>query len=401
MVVTDTYGHGTHVAGTIAATDNEVGNIGVAPDAGIYVIKASNEGGIFYNSDIIRGLNKCVELGNIDIVNMSLGGYGSNDDFRQAMENCADHGILCVSAAGNDATDRLHYPSAYKIGLSVAAYNSSKPDELAWFSNYGGNYNIVAPGVNICSAYLNGGYGWLNGTSMATPHVSGVAALIYGAYDIPKTREGADRVRDIIISNNDGIRYSFEDRYATGGVDIQKIFRSAYVRTPEAPKPSITVQADTKQSILSFEPTDAVIYYTLNGKKPDIYTSKVYTEPVHLDKAGKYKIKAIAVNKRSSSTISKATADVPANVISQYRVGSVTLSCKEKYKAGKTFTVKVSNNGKAIPAERFKWKCNKPEIATVDRYGNVTISPGASSGTTFKVKAILGGIKNKVKITIK
>lgn len=405
MNVTDENGHGTHVAGTIAALDNEVGNVGVAPDANIYAIKASTgEKGMFYTSDLVRALNKVVELGNINVVNMSLGGYGYNEDFKEAIENCTNHGILCVMAAGNDATNELHYPSAYGYGLGVAAYNQKKDGELAYFSNYGSrNCNIAAPGVDIWSSYKGGdnSYMLLSGTSMATPHVSGIAALIYSQYDIHKTREGADRVRDIIISNNDRIKYSYNGHSVMGGADIQNIFHSTYVRTPSVPKITVTEQKDTGQRIVEFAPTDSEIWYTLDGTMPNIYTSNVYSEPIRLDKSGKYKIRAIAVNKRCSSKKAKEKVTVPNDVISQDRVESVALSCKDTVKAGKTFAVAIKNDGAPIPSSRFKWKSSKPNIATVDKNGIVKVSESAKTGDSFKIKAILGGVKNKVKVTVK
>ena len=399
--VADLHGHGTHVSGTILARDNTVGNVGVAPDAKLYVVKVftrlDNGKDVAYTSDVIKGLNKCIELGNINVVNMSLGGNSYDANFRDAMDRCMEHGILTVVAAGNEGTDEPHYPAAFGIGLRVAAYGEN--GKLTYFSNYGDNANIAAPGSRIYSTYPGGLYTYLSGTSMASPEVAGVAALIYGSKDIPKNRAGANQVMHVILDNVDKKTYSYKDHSVTGGVDVQSIFHSNYIRTPQTPAATTKEQADTGQIIVTLT-SNADIIYTLDGSTPSLYNGKHYTDPIRLDKAGTYKLRAVAYKKRCGSQILKKKIEVKAGVISQERIESASIAGKKKIAPGKTSQMNIVNDGAPIPANRWTWSTNKA-IATVDSSGRVTVSSQAKSGATFKVMAKLGDVTTKKKITVK
>jgi len=177
----DDDGHGTHVAGTVAAEDNESGVVGVAPEAKLYALKAL-EGGSGYWSDIMAALQWCVDNG-IQVTNNS---YGSSGDpgytVKDAFDNSATAGVLHVAAAGNSGNppgrgDNVGYPARYLSVIAVAATDQS--DKRARFSSTGPDVELAAPGVAINSTLLGGGYGEKNGTSMASPHVAGVAALVW------------------------------------------------------------------------------------------------------------------------------------------------------------------------------------------------------------------------------
>lgn len=176
----DDEGHGTHVAGTIAAEDNSIGVIGVAPDASLYGVKVLNHLGDGSGSDIIAGIDWAVN-NNMDIISMSLGSnYGSSALL--AACNAADNaGIVVVAAAGNDGTlsgsgDSVDYPARYSSVIAVSSIDSVLNRQTR--ASSGPTVEICAPGVSIYSTTLGGSYGTKSGTSMATPHVSGVAALI-------------------------------------------------------------------------------------------------------------------------------------------------------------------------------------------------------------------------------
>jgi serine protease len=181
----DENGHGTHVAGTIGAEgNNSLGISGVAWQCQIMALRfLGPDGG--YTSDAIEALDYAVSMG-VKISNNSWGGGGYSQALYDAISNAAANGHLFVAAAGNGGSDLIgddtdltpHYPSSYGLEniISVAATNNQ--DQLAYFSNYGFiSVDIGAPGVDIVSTW-GGKYYWSSGTSMAAPHVAGVAALI-------------------------------------------------------------------------------------------------------------------------------------------------------------------------------------------------------------------------------
>lgn len=169
----DDHGHGTHVAGTIAAVKDEKGVVGVAPKAKIYGVKVLNASGSGTYSGIIAGIEWCVE-NDIDIINMSLGGRNSIDSFHLAVKAAYKKGITIVCAAGNDGK-AVNYPAKYAETLGISA--STSLNAIAYFSSRGPEIDFIAPGLNIYSTYKGGKYTTMSGTSMACPHVTGLAAL--------------------------------------------------------------------------------------------------------------------------------------------------------------------------------------------------------------------------------
>lgn len=176
--VTDLDGHGTMVAGIIAAVaNNSEGIVGVAPKVKIMPLKVlTSKGGNWIDLDLaiiyaaIKGA---------DIITMSLGGRSSLlfDAATQAAINFAyQKGCVLVAAAGNDNSSEPFYPAAYDKVIAVSAINQS--DQKAPFSNFGSYIDLCAPGVNILSTFINGKYAYGSGTSFAAPFVAGVAALL-------------------------------------------------------------------------------------------------------------------------------------------------------------------------------------------------------------------------------
>jgi len=180
---TDSYeddnGHGTHVAGIIAAKDDGVGIVGVAPDANVIALKVLNALGYGLLSDTIRALDWCIANG-VDVVNLSLGMERPSAALKRAVDKTYASGILIVSAAGNFGTedgegDTVEYPAKYESTIAVSAV---QPDgERASFSATGPAVEASAPGVFVASTYLGNGYAVQDGTSMAAPFVTGVLAL--------------------------------------------------------------------------------------------------------------------------------------------------------------------------------------------------------------------------------
>lgn len=175
-LIEDEQGHGTAVAGVIGASmNNAEGITGIAPQVNIIVIKAEcDENGVFASTaDLVFGLYYAIER-DVQIVNMSFGTYGQNP-FALATKLAVDSDIICVAAAGNDATATLAYPAADKYVFGVGALGENSW-ELAPYSNYGENTNFVAPGT-VYTTLKDGEYGIMNGTSFAAPVTAGVLAL--------------------------------------------------------------------------------------------------------------------------------------------------------------------------------------------------------------------------------
>ena len=183
----DGNGHGTHVAGTIGAN----GKIkGVAPSVKIAAIKVCSDSGICWSDDVARGIRHAADLG-ANVINLSLGGSAITQDEKNAVAYAVGKGALVVAAAGNSGPgeNTIIYPAALPEVVAVAATNSS--DGIASWSSRGNNYNttsyvveerdveLAAPGVSVESTANNGCYTIYSGTSMATPHVAGLAAKVW------------------------------------------------------------------------------------------------------------------------------------------------------------------------------------------------------------------------------
>lgn len=176
----DGNGHGTHVAGTIAAYDNSQGVVGVYPGVDLHIVKIFDDSGSWtYASDIVGAIDQCKSAG-ANVVNMSLGGAGSSTAENAAMQGFADDGILLVAAAGNDGNSSKSYPASYDAVMSVAAVDSNA--NHASYSQYNSAVEIAGPGSSVYSTYPSNTYATLSGTSMATPHVVGAAALVWSYF---------------------------------------------------------------------------------------------------------------------------------------------------------------------------------------------------------------------------
>jgi subtilisin family serine protease len=173
----DDQGHGTHVSGTIGAVQDGKGVAGVAPKASLYAVKVLDKNGSGQYSWIVDGIDWAI-ANHMQVINMSLGGSSGTEALKQIMIKAEQAGVTVICAAGNDSGP-VNYPAKYPQAIAVSASDNS--DRIAYFSSRGAEIAVIAPGVNIYSTRKGGGYTSMSGTSMASPHVAGLAALAIGA----------------------------------------------------------------------------------------------------------------------------------------------------------------------------------------------------------------------------
>jgi subtilisin len=214
----DDHGHGSHCAGIVAAIDNDIGVIGVAPEAWLYGVKVLDGSGSGYDSDIIEGFQWCVDNG-IQVVSCSFGGYDDDQTFHDAVDAVWAAGCVIVAAAGNDGYEEPDlYPAGYSTVMAISAMASD--DTIIYWSNYGSEIELAAPGVSIYSCYKRGGYTTMSGTSMACPHVSGVAALVLAVHP-GYTNE---QVRQLLQNTAEDLGASgWDPYYGYGLVDAEAV----------------------------------------------------------------------------------------------------------------------------------------------------------------------------------
>ncbi len=211
--------HGTLVSGVIGALANGLGVVGMAPSIELYAVKALDDNGRGSLSALINGLDWAIE-NNMHIINMSLGTNTDSKALRDAVDRAYEAGILLVAAAGNSGTaegntDTIRYPAKYNSVVAVGAVDKNKV--RASFSATGPELEISAPGVSILSTVPNDRYGASSGTSMAAPHVTGAAALIWS---MNSEMSNAD-VRQVLHENVKGKDNSYE--YGSGILDLSAL----------------------------------------------------------------------------------------------------------------------------------------------------------------------------------
>jgi len=179
----DGLGHGTHVSGTIVALNDGKGVVGASAGGAqrIHMVKVfDNLGNWAYGSDLIAAIEQCravIEEGEAMVISMSLGGTLSSDSEEAAFDAAYASGVLSIAAAGNGGSPSLSYPASYESVMSVAAIDIDR--QVALFSQHNSQVEIAAPGVAVLSTLPGDSYAYWDGTSMATPHVSAVAALVW------------------------------------------------------------------------------------------------------------------------------------------------------------------------------------------------------------------------------
>lgn len=274
----DDHGHGTHVAGTIAAKGNNgIGVSGVAWDASLMALKFLNSSGSGTTYDATRAVRYATNNG-ADMTNNSWGGGGYSSSLASAISEARTAGVLFVAAAGNSGlnTDSYrHYPSSYSHDNIISVGSTTYTDGRSYFSNYGRTtVDLAAPGSSIYSTTVGGGYGVKSGTSMATPHVTGALALMKSINPSATYSE----LRQALLDSTDSIS-SFSGLSVTGGrlnVDaaLNAIGASAGPITDIALSSSLVSEnaAGAVVGILSSTGGDGAVSYRIEADPSAVFT---------------------------------------------------------------------------------------------------------------------------------
>ncbi|RUT03235.1 hypothetical protein DSM106972_055430 [Dulcicalothrix desertica PCC 7102] len=290
--VMDRDGHGTHVSGTIAGEKNDYGVTGIAYDAKIMPVKVLDDNGSGSYDSITKGIYYAVDHG-ANVINLSLGGGGANQTMQDALNYASGKGVIVVMAAGNSGGASPIYPARYaeKTGVAVGAVD--KDGNLADFSNRAGNQQltyVTAPGVSIYSTVPNNSYESYSGTSMATPHVAGVVALMLSANRslndsqvrqiLAETSKNSGQGNNTIPSFNFGDIFSGFNPFSNS-LKSTNHSSNIYNYTSGIDTAENTIVFDGATKNTSVNSTSAIYQYSTENTiyKSDDYSSMTTTDP--------------------------------------------------------------------------------------------------------------------------
>lgn len=408
--VTDSEGHGTHVAGIIAALANNSKGVGVAPNAKVFDAKVFGTGKASgTDATIIAAIAYLIGEENntnsssisstaprVDIINMSLGGPGGNPAFQSILNKAYEKGVVVFASTGNDGGSLMMYPASYNHVIAVAATDTN--NQRAYFSNYGSVTDLSAPGVNIWSTIGSGSdYKSMQGTSMACPVAAGEAAVILSGQNTLsalQNKSGKARV-NAVESIMKGNTISAGSGMGKGITSLTKVFKlSTAAAKPNAPAITITPAADKQSVSVKIEAQAGMkLCYTTNGKNPvykneaaDANTTFVdgNTVTFSLDCSQKAKgtVKALAIN--ASGAIGAVKSKT--YTLSPY-VTDIKISGPIKVEKGKTISLAAAITPTYATNKKVTWELKTSADAAVDtakikidQKGKVTATAKADAG---------------------
>ncbi|WP_169818494.1 S8 family serine peptidase [Domibacillus iocasae] len=248
----DDQGHGTHVAGIIGAQNNSFGVRGAAYESELYAVKAFNQDGAAYLSDMIEGIDWSISNG-MDIINLSAGTQVDSVVLQSVVDRAYTEGLLIVAAAGNDGApdglaDTVDFPARYSSVIGVGAVDSNF--NRASFSSTGPAVEVAAPGVGVLSTYTGDRYAYLSGTSMAAPYVTGKLALLKQAYP----RLTNEELRQVLIEHTRDLGAAGRDPFFGYGFIQASSFTEPIELEEENPLNGITLSENSFSGV----PGDAI-----------------------------------------------------------------------------------------------------------------------------------------------
>lgn len=387
----DTNGHGTHVAGIIAAKLNGAGGAGIAPAADIINVKIANAAGSTNDSRIIQAIKAVI--GKADIINLSIGGLGANPAVQKVVDEAYDAGIAIFVSAGNDGGSVMCYPAACNHVICVAAIDNN--NQRASFSNYGAWVDLSAPGVDIWSTGNDGQDEIMSGTSQASPVAAGEAAVILssGLLGDKSGKAKVDALESLMKKNT----VSAGSGMGKGVTSLTKVFKlSTAAAKPTAPViDSPVVAADGQSVTITIKAqTGTRIYYTDNGKAPSFKngamgagTKVAATNPVTLtysseDALNKITISAIAVNESGvASAVKKVTAEIKPWVT------DIEISGVSRIAKGKSTQLTAEVMPSYAKNKAVVWSIDgNPVNISVNAKGKVTTKPDVEA-KTYTIRA--------------
>lgn len=284
----DDYFHGTHCAGIVAAVgNNNTGVVGVAWQAKLMALKFMDSAGKGSASDAAECLQYVIDMVqtgvNVRVTSNSYGGSDYSQTLRNAIIAAASDGVLFVAAAGNDMKDlddwgHNVYPGCYTENSVIAVASMDQNGNMSSFSNYGlTRIDLSAPGSGIWSTMPGNNYASKSGTSMATPHVAGVAALLF-SHDPSVSML---RVRELLLEGVTPLSVPIAGRTVTDGcVNAEKSLALLdAVATPSFEPPAGVYDTNAVQVTITCQTSGATVYFTTNGVDPD-QTSTAYSTPI-------------------------------------------------------------------------------------------------------------------------
>ena len=277
----DVTGHGSSVAGIIAAADNGEGITGIAPEVELYSAKVFDSENRSTISRVVDAIYWAIDK-NVNIINMSFGTTSNSQALHQAIRDAENNGILLIAAAGNDR--QVEYPAAYDEVMAVGSVNTE--GEVSKESAVGEQLEIVAPGEQICSTGAFGGTIIAEGTSMSAPHITGIAAKLWGR----DRMVSANFIRQLL--NASANQFTVSSKCGNGLVDysyakkIYKEFKNSYREGVKLEKNEINIE-ENKNEIPSFQEVDYVEgRWSLDAHKAAISNSKLTKSEINVIKRG-------------------------------------------------------------------------------------------------------------------